>query len=423
MPNAEKDKWSGFYKRTVEERRGLVAEAAKLTPEEIGIISKDGPLPLDIANAMSENVIGTVGLPLSVALNFIIDGKEAIVPMAIEEPSVTAAASYAAKLARETGGFKTEYTGSVMIGQVQLVGIADVDAAVKKVGEKASEILKTANANAEHLTKYGGGVRGVQARKLKTVRGDMLVVEFLVDVMDAMGANAVNTINEKTAPYLVQMLGGKTRLKILTNLAVHRLASAKAVWKKETIGGADVVEGIMDAWAMAMADPFRQATHNKGIMNGIDAVAVATGNDWRAVEAGAHGYSVYKGGTSLTTYRITPEGDIEGKITLPLAVGTIGGSIRSSRTAQIALKISGVKTSGELARMMASVGLAQNFAALRAMASEGIQAGHMRLHAKNVAIAAGAKGAEIDAVADAISKGGKMNADEAAKELAKLRKK
>ncbi len=415
--------WSGFYKKTVEERRKHVGEKAGLSQEEMGIIAKDGPLPVEIANGMSENVIGTVGLPLSVALNFIVDGKEVLVPMAIEEPSVVAAASYAAKLARETGGFSTQYTGSIMIGQVQIVNVEDVDAAVKKIEKNAKEMIGEANAHAEHLTKYGGGVRGVQARRVTTGRGQMLVVEFLVDVQDAMGANAVNTILEKMAPSVVKLVGGKSRLKILSNLAIYRMASAKGVWKKESIGGEEVAEGILDAWALAMSDPFRQATHNKGVMNGIDAVAVATGNDWRAVEAGAHGYSVYKGGASLTTYRKTPEGDIEGKITLPLAVGTVGGSIRSSKTAQIALKIAGVKTSEGLARMMAAVGLAQNFAALRAMASEGIQAGHMRLQAKNVAIAAGAGGDEVDEVAEEMAGAGKISAESAKEIIGKIRKK
>lgn len=413
---------SGFYKKTVEERRRIIIGRCGLTEDEAAIIAKDGPLPIDVANAMGENVIGTVGLPLSVALNFVIDGKEVIVPMAVEEPSVVAAASYGAKLAKPSGGFHTEYSGSIMIGQIQLVALKDVDASLKLLREKGAEIIKEANANAEHLTRYGGGVRGMSARKLKTVRGDMLIVEFHVDVMDAMGANAVNTILEKMAPKLEEMTGGKKRLRILTNLAIMRMAAASAQWKKEGIGGEEVVEGILDAWAFAMADPFRRATHNKGVMNGIDAVAVATGNDWRAVEAGAHSYADYKGGASLTTYRKTPDGDLEGKIALPLAVGTIGGSIRSSRTAQISLKIAGVKTSGELARMMAAVGLAQNFAALRAMASEGIQAGHMRLHAKNVALAAGAGAGEVEAVAGELAKGGKITAENAAEILKGIRK-
>lgn len=420
---SEEGKWSGFYKKTVEERRKAIAEAAGLTDEEVAIISKDGPLALDVANAMSENVIGTVGLPLSVALNFLVDGKEVIVPMAVEEPSVVAAASYAAKLARPSGGFRTEYTGSIMIGQIQVVGIKEAEKAVEKIGKDAERLIKTANSHAEHLTRYGGGVRGMQARKLKTARGDMLIVELLVDVQDAMGANAVNTVLEKMTSEIISVTGGEKRLRILSNLAVHRLAAATAVWKKEDIGGEEVSEGVLDAWAFAMADPFRRATHNKGVMNGIDAVAVATGNDWRAVEAGAHSYAAYMGGISLTSYKKTPDGGIEGRIVLPLAVGTIGGSIRSSRTAQIAIKIAGVKTSGELARLMAAVGLAQNFAALRAMAGEGIQAGHMRLHAKNVALASGAKGGEVEKVAEEMAKAGAINAENAAKIIGAARKK
>ncbi len=412
--------WSGFYKLPLAERQKKLADYAQLEPEEIALISKEGPLALAAADQMSENVIGTVGLPLAIAPNFVINGKEHVVPMAIEEPSVVAAASYAAKLAKPSGGFKTSYTGSVMIGQIQLVGFEDVAATEKTLAKEKDKLVAQAQANAGHLTPYGGGVTGVQWRHILTDRGQMIIVEFLVNVSDAMGANAVNTILEKMAPELEEMTGGRSRLRILSNLATLRMAGATAVWKKEDIGGEDVAEGILDGWTMAMADPYRRATHNKGVMNGIDAVAVACGQDWRAVEAGAHSYAALKG-AALTTYKLNADGDIEGKILLPLAVGTVGGSLRVNPTAQLCIKILGVKTSGELAQVMAAVGLAQNFAALRAMAKEGIQKGHMRLHAKNVAAAAGAKPEEMDGAVERMTASNAVNEAGAKKALEEIR--
>lgn len=419
---SDSNDWSGFYKRPLSERQRLVAERFALTEPERQLLAKEGPLPLAAADHMSENVIGTVGLPLAVAPHFTINGRACTVPMAVEEPSVVAAASYAAKLANASGGFKTTYTGSVMIGQVQLVGCPDIARAQAGLDAAKPALLESARGHTQSLAARGGGVREVGHRLLKTDRGPMIVVEFLVDVVDAMGANMVNTLLEKMSPELEKTSGGKSRLRILSNLATHRLASATAVWRAADIGGPDVVEGILDGWTMAMADPYRRATHNKGVMNGVDAVALACGQDWRAVEAGAHGYAALKG-AALTTYRKRPDGDIEGRIVLPLAVGTVGGSIKTNPTAALCLKIAGVKTSGELAQVMAAVGLAQNFAALRAMASEGIQAGHMRLHARQVAQAAGASDAELDAVVERMAAAGALNETGAKAALEQIRKK
>ncbi len=398
-----------------------MAQARNLDAADLALLNKDGPLPLAAADQMSENVIGTFGLPLSVALNFVVNGKEYVVPMAIEEPSVVAAASNAAKLAKASGGFKAAYTGSIMIGQVQLVQVKDMEEAKKKLEKNKSKIIEQANSDAKYLTAYGGGVTALQWRVILTDRGQMLIVEFLVNVVDAMGANMVNTTLERMAPTLEEMTGGKSRLKILSNLATQRMASATAVWKAEDIGGADVAEGILDAWTMAMADPYRRSTHNKGVMNGIDAVAVALGNDWRAVEAGAHSYAALKG-AALTTYKLDADGNIEGKILLPLAVGTVGGSMKANPAAAMCQRILGAKTSGELAQVMAAVGLAQNFAALRAMASEGIQKGHMRLHARHIAMSAGASEVEVDEVVKRMTAGNAINEAGAKKALDEMRK-
>lgn len=391
---------SGLYKMGRQKRINEVADAAGLGEGQKKQLESDSPLQFSVAERMSENVLGIHGLPFAVAANFIVNGKEVLVPMAIEEPSVVAAASNGAKLCRDSGGFSANADPPVMIGQVQLVGMKDAGAAVKKLNAKKAEILEAASPFAANMAAYGGGLRGFSARVLETARGRMAIAEFHVDVRDSMGANTVNTILEGAAPKLAEIAGGKVRLRILTNLAVLRLARATAIWKKETIGE-EAVEGILDAWAFADADIYRASTHNKGIMNGIDAVALATGNDWRAIEAGAHSYAAISGKySSLTRYKKLPNGDLQGEIELPLAVGTVGGATRSLPSAGVALAILGVKSAGELSCIMASVGLAQNFAALKALSTEGIQRGHMELHAKNVAIAAGAAGKLIDEIAE-----------------------
>jgi len=414
---------SGLYKLPREERIRLVSEFASLADGQRKLLLSDSPLKFDAADRMSENAVGMHGLPFSVATNFIVNGKEAIVPMAIEEPSVVAAASNGAKLCRDTGGFSASADPPIMIGQVQLVGCKDAEAAAKRLDERKEEALAAAAPFAENIAKYGGGLRGFAARVIGTPRGKMVVAEFHIDVRDSMGANTINTILEGAAPEIERISGdGKARLRILSNLAVARLARATAIWKKETIG-AEAVEGVLDAWAFAEGDIFRAATHNKGIMNGIDAVALATGNDWRAVEAGAHAYASMGGRyRPLTRFKRLPNGDLHGEIELPLAVGILGGATRSLPMAQAALSILGAQSSGELASLMASVGLAQNFAALRALSTEGIQKGHMALHAKNVALAAGASGAVADDIAEKMAKEKDITASRAGELLAEHQK-
>lgn len=391
---------SGFYKLSRKERLELLKNVADLTDKQIELLLSDQPLSFEMADRLSENVVGLHALPFSVATNFIVNGREVLVPMCIEEASVVAAASYAAKLCRSSGGFQASADQPMMIGQIQLVGTSNAEKSAEALNSSKEKLITAASEFAKGIEAHGGGVRNFQARVIKSSRGPMVVAEFHVDVRDAMGANTVNTILEGVAPQLEKIGGGKARLRILSNLAILRMARATAVWKKEEIGGEEVADAIMDAWAFAEADIFRAATHNKGIMNGIDAVAVATGNDWRAIEAGAHAYAAISGKyLPLTRYRKLSSGDLQGEIELPLAVGIVGGATRSLQTAQLALAILGVKSASELACIMASVGLAQNFAALRALATEGIQKGHMELHARNIAISAGASGKLADQVA------------------------
>ncbi len=410
----------GFYKLSVEERLKRVAEFAGLDEDDIKAVISHG-LPLDVADRMIENVIGTFELPLGIATNFLIDGKDYLIPMAIEEPSVVAAASNAARMARESGGFVTDYTGSMMIGQVQVTKLADPFAAKFEVLRHRDEIIEKANECDPMLVSLGGGCRDVEARVIDTIVGKMLIVHLLVDVRDAMGANAVNTMCEKVAPFIERITGGKVYLRIISNLAAYRLARAKAVFDKDVIGGEEVVEGIMLAYAFAAADPYRCATHNKGIMNGISALMIATGNDFRAVEAGAHSYASMGGYKPLTTYEVDSKGNLVGTIEVPMAVGVIGGATKVNPVAKVSLKILGVKTAEELARVAAALGLAQNFAALRALATEGIQRGHMELHARNLAIMAGAAGEEVDRVVEIMVKDGKIRLDYAREVLERIR--
>jgi hydroxymethylglutaryl-CoA reductase len=415
----------GFYKKTHEERLRLVAEFGGLSDEERALLGQFGALDPAIANRMIENVVGTMPMTLGYATNFVVNGKEYLVPMATEEPSVVAAASNAAKMARDSGGFRASTTAPVMIGQIQLTAIQDPHAARFAVLSHRDKIIEMANAMDPLLIKFGGGVRDVEARVLDSHAGKMLVVHLLVDTRDAMGANAVNTMAEAVAPFIEEVTGGRVCLRIISNLAIHRLARARAVWKKEAIGGEEVVDGIVKAWAFAAADPFRAATHNKGIMNGIDAVVVATGNDFRAIEAGAHAYASFAHGghySPLTRYEKNKEGDLVGTIELPMAVGLIGGATAVHPIAKINVKVLGVKTAAELAQIITAVGLAQNFAALRALSTEGIQRGHMSLHARNVAIMAGAKPEEIDKVVDVLVKERKVRIDRAKEVLGQHRK-
>ncbi|MCX6771170.1 MAG: hydroxymethylglutaryl-CoA reductase, degradative [Candidatus Micrarchaeota archaeon] len=414
---------SGFYKLTRSERIGKVARFSALTEEQKRQLASDSPLGFEVASRMAENALGLHAMPLCVATNFLVNGKEVLVPMAIEEPSVVAAASNGAKLCRDSGGFFAVADAPIMVGQVQIVGANDAQKAVRELNSKKAGIISAAEPFAAGIAKYGGGIMGFSARALPTERGEMAIAEFDIDVRDSMGANTVNTILEGVAPKIEEISGGKVRLRILSNLAVKRLVKARAVWKRGTIG-ADCVEGVLDGWAFADADIYRACTHNKGIMNGIDAVAVATGNDWRAVEAGAHAFAAAGGRyRPLTRFKKLANGDLEGEIELPMAVGIVGGATRSLPSAQAALAILGVKTSQELACVMASAGLAQNFAALRALSTEGIQRGHMELHAKNLAIASGASGEESDRVAARMIGENDISAKKAAELLEKERRK
>ena len=409
----------GFYKLTVEERLERVSQFAELNEEEKLCFLRDGNLSLaidkDTADRMIENVIGIYELPLGIATNFLINGKDYLIPMAIEETSVVAAASNAAKIARVRGGFEAEASDQIMIGQIQLLHIQDLDKAIKEILKSREEILNLANQQDKVLVSLGGGAKDIEIRKVD----DMLVVHLLVDVKDAMGANAVNTMVEAVAPLLEEITGGKARLKIISNLADRRIARARAVFDKKAMGGEDVVDAFLEGYRFALLDPYRAATHNKGIMNGIDAVVIATGNDWRAIEAGAHAYAAREGTYKpLTRYWKDDDGNLVGEIELPIAVGVVGGAVSIHRKAQICRKILGVKSAKELAMVLASVGLAQNFAALLALSTVGIQKGHMELHAQNIAVMAGAKGDQIDEIAQRMIKEGKIRLDRA-KELLK----
>ena len=421
---------SGFYKKGAADRWQVIREFGDLTDAEVSTIGNTGALAFDQVDRMIENVVGVMPVPLGVAVNFRVNGRDVLVPMAIEEPSVVAAASNAAKMARGKGGFTANTSGPIMIGQIQLVGVSDPHGARMTILAHRDEILSMANEKDPVLVKFGGGAKDVEVRVVETARGPMVITHLIVDCRDAMGANAVNTMAESIAPHLETWTGGRVYLRIVSNLAVRRLARARAVFSKDLIGtdtvpGEKVVDGIVDAYAFADADPFRCATHNKGIMNGIDAVVLATGNDWRAIEAGAHAYAATKssGYRSLTTWEKNGEGDLVGTIELPLAVGLVGGATAVHPTAKANVRLLGVKSAQELAEIIASVGLAQNFAALRALATEGIQRGHMSLHARNIAATVGAVGEEIDRVAEVLVKDRRVRMDHASDVLAKIRDK
>jgi len=405
---------SGFYKLTPKERLLKVKEFADLTDDESAILENTGALPMTTVDRMIENVVGAFPIPLGVAVNFQINNRDYLIPMAIEEPSVVAAASYAAKMVRDTGGFHTSSSAPIMIGQIQAIGIKDPYAARMRVLEAKEEILKKANDQDPVLNSFGGGAKDLDAKVIQTSQGAMLITELFVDCRDAMGANAVNTMAEAVAPLIENLSGGRVLLRIISNLAVKRLARAFCVVSKELVGGAEVVDGIVNASAFAAADPFRGATHNKGAMNGIIAVVVATGNDHRAIEAGGHAYAARNGAyTTLSQWEKNAEGDLVGSIELPMAVGLIGGAVKTHPTAKVAMKILGVKSANEFAEVLAAVGLAQNLAALRALANEGIQRGHMSLHARNIAVQAGATGMLVDLVAEQMVKERKVRVDRA----------
>ncbi len=413
---------SGFHKLTVQERLEKVKDFAGLTDEEVALFEKRAHLDISTADRMIENVIGTFEVPLGIATNMIINGKEYLIPMVVEESSVVAGVSNAANMARSGGGFFTSNSGPIMIAQIQVVRVPDPFGAKMKIYEKREEILQIANQQDPMLVSLGGGAKDVEVRVLDTDAGPMVITHLVVDTRDAMGANAVNTMAEALAPSIEEWTGGKVYLRILSNLADKRLVRARVLVKKETIkGGEDVVDGIIYAWAFADADPHRAATHNKGIMNGIIPLIIATGNDFRAIEAGAHSYAARSGRyRSMTHWEKDENGNLVGSLELPMAVGLVGGATALHPLAKIVIKILGVKTATELGEIIGAVGLCQNLAALRALAAEGIQKGHMSLHAKNIAVMAGAKGDLIDQVAQRMVEEGKIRVDRAQELLKEL---
>ncbi|UCE11049.1 MAG: hydroxymethylglutaryl-CoA reductase, degradative [Candidatus Thorarchaeota archaeon] len=390
---------SGFYKLPREERIKKVIELTGIDEEEIQPLVDPGAVDLEVLDHMIENVIGSMTLPLGIATNFRINKKDYLIPMAIEEPSVVAAASNAARWARKCGGFTAEDTGPIMIAQIQAIEIAEPQKAKKDILGEKERLISLANEQDPILVRFGGGAKDLRVRIIDTKIGQMVITELIVDTRDAMGANAVNTMAEALAPEIELISGGRVLLRILSNLADLRLVRVKATFDKEMIGGKDAVDVMIAAWAFADADPYRCATHNKGVMNGIDAVVIATGNDFRAVEAGAHSYASVGGYSSLTKYEKDDDGNLVGSIEIPMAVGLVGGATKIHPVARACVKILGVESGLELAHVIASVGLAQNAAAMRALAVEGIQRGHMALHARNVAATAGARGEMIDKVA------------------------
>jgi hydroxymethylglutaryl-CoA reductase len=416
----------GFYGLSVEERAEKVADWAGLEEEERSSLMGAG-LTADRAAQMIENVVGIHALPLGIAANFTINERDYLIPMAIEEPSVVAAASFMAKIVRDAGGFRTCSTEPVMIGQMQVLDVRDPWAARFDLLCHKQRLLDLANQTDPVVVSLHGGARDLDIRVLgDTPAGPMLVLHLLYDTRDAMGANTVNTAAEALAPLVEEITGGRVHLRILSNLADRRLARAKCAIPAHLLAFGDypgerVAQGIFEAYAFAAADPYRAATHNKGIMNGIDAVALACGQDWRAIEAGAHAYAARDGRyTSLSTWTTDGKGNLVGTLELPLAVGTIGGATRVHPGARLALKILGVQTARELAEVMAAVGLAQNLGALRALSTEGIQRGHMALHARQVAIAAGASGDQVQAVAARLVSERRVRLDRAQEILAEM---
>ncbi len=413
-----------FYKMTLPERHEFLLHNSSLTEDDLKAWLPGSGLSHETADHMIENAVGVFSLPLGIAQNFIVNGRSVLVPMVVEEPSVVAAVSYMAKLAQTTGGFKAWMSSQEMIGQVQLLDLADIDAAQNLIETHKLDLLQQAGALNPGLTRHGGGLRDLEVRRIDdSPIGPFLVLHLILDVADAMGANMVNTAVESLAPLLEELTGGRAHLRILSNLSDRRLATAEVklpveVLAFEGFSGEQVRDGVIEAWAFAEADPYRAATHNKGIMNGVDAVLLATGNDWRAVEVGAHAFAAHDGRyKSLSTWSMTEDGSLNGSLTLPLAIGIVGGATRVHPGAKTNLKLMGVKHASDLGEIIAAVGLAQNLAALRALATEGIQKGHMSLHARQVALAAGAKDDQAEPLAQALIESGKITASEATRIL------
>ncbi|WP_026987937.1 hydroxymethylglutaryl-CoA reductase, degradative [Fodinicurvata fenggangensis] len=424
MSEQKSSRIGGFYKLSREERLDAVKDMAGLAQEDIDRLLSKESLPFDLADRLVENAVSSFGVPLGIATNLTVDERDVLVPMATEESSVIAAASNAARQCRDSGGFHTSLSATEMIAQIQILGLSDPWAGRAKILERKAEIEEICNGCDPMLVKLGGGFRDLEVRVLPSASGAMVITHIIVDTKDAMGANAVNTMAERLAPTLASWTGGRHHLRILSNLADRRLARARAVWPKEAIGGTEIVDAMLDAAEFAEVDPYRAATHNKGIMNGISAVALATGNDTRAIEAGAHAYAASSDAyRPLSHYEKTADGDLAGSIELPLSLGLVGGATKVHPMAQVCLKILGVQNVVEFSGIVAAVGLAQNFAALKALATVGIQKGHMTLHAQNVAIAAGAVGEEIAEVAAELARRGEVRGDVAETVVAEIRSK
>ena len=420
---------AGFHKLPLPERVEKIARMLRLSEEELAALAGDGSLAPQTANLMIENALGTFSLPLGLGLNLTVNGKDYLVPMAVEEPSVVAAVSFANKIVRESGGFTGEADGSMMIGQIQVTRYGDPSEASEKILAHKEQILALANSFHPQMLKRGGGAKDVEVRVLPAPEGargePLLVVHVLIDTQEAMGANLINTVAEGVAPLIEQITGGRVYLRILSNLADRRLARATCripfrLLADFDLAGEEIAEGIAQASRFALADPYRAATHNKGVMNGIDAVAIATGQDWRAIEAGAHAFACRDGQYRPLSVWSLEEGHLVGRIELPLALGTVGGPIKIHPGVQLALKLMRASSTRELSMVFAAVGLAQNFAALRALGSIGIQKGHMALHARCVAVTAGARGDSVEKVADLLVKAGHVKVEKAKEILASL---
>ena len=413
MP-VDNSRLSGFYKLSVPERRAMLAELAGLSEEQVQAWA-DAELDEGTADRMIENVIGRYSLPIGVATNFIIDGEHYVIPFVVEEASVVAAASNMAKRCQKSGGFTSNNTDPVMIGQIQVVGCEDPVASREAILASKEELIQSCNDVDPILVKFGGGCKDVEARIIETDSGPMIIVHILVDCRDAMGANAVNTMAETIAPRIESISGGTVILRIISNLAVHRLARVSATFTPEEMSdsgddatrGAEVIEGVLQAYHFAAADPFRATTHNKGIMNAISPIAIACGQDWRAVESGAHSYAAHERTYgSMTHWEKDSNGNLVGSIEIPMAVGLVGGAIRIHPGAQANVALLGINSADDLAKVMAAAGLAQNLGALRALATVGIQAGHMKLHLRNMIASAGASADEIEPVAAIVRESG-----------------
>ena len=412
----EDSRLSGFYKLSVEERREIIASLANLTDSEIEALSSHGELSEDSADRMIENVIGTMSLPVGIATNFVIDEKSYVIPFCVEESSIVAAASNMAKRCLKNGGFRTQSDDSIMIAQIQVLEIDDYEVAAESVKTAKYELMSICNNVESTMIRLGGGCKDIETKILETEMGKMLIIHLHVNTMDAMGANAVNTMAERISSKIEEITSGRVHLKILSNLASKRLAKVEATFSPEEMSddgtrenGIKVINAILEAHHFAMADPYRAATHNKGIMNAISAVALACGQDWRAIEAGCHAWAAVENGnyTSMTRWHKDGDGNLIGRLETPMAVGIVGGASKVHPAARANLSILGVESAKELAGIMACAGLAQNLGAMRALATVGIQAGHMKLHAKNMAVSAGAVGDEIDRVANIVNSSGK----------------